>query len=104
MSLAERKLDDDPLAKSFELDGLKMRITPQKDFYRGIGTILNSETAALMVADDLYNKIPPGKLYKDPDFGPSDSFDFEGSWKAMYFMEKAPPGYADPAELEWKHT
>ena len=79
-SLMDRNLDDDPLAQTYEFDGLKLRITPSKDFYRGVPTILNSETAALMVAEKLFNEQPAGKLFKDPDFGPKDAQDFKGSW------------------------
>jgi hypothetical protein len=92
------------LGESFELEGKKMRIVPERDYYRGIPTILNSETAALMVADKISRGLAKGKLFRDTDFGPKSDSDHEGNWKALYFMNKTPPGYADPKEIYWKHT
>ena len=37
--------------------GLSYKIIPQRDYYRGIPTILNSETAALVVAEKLFNSL-----------------------------------------------
>jgi hypothetical protein len=43
---------------------------PERDCFNGIKTILTSEEAALVMADELFKAIPSGKKFVDPDFGP----------------------------------
>ena len=54
-----------------DLLSLDVKIT-EKDYFKGVKTILNSETVALKVVEDLYNSIPKGKNWTDSDFGPSE--------------------------------
>lgn len=65
---------------------LQYSIDPKKDFYKGIPTILNSELAALVTAEQIYNSIKEGELFFDQDFGPKDEKDENGSSKAMYVI------------------
>ncbi len=72
----------------------------EDDFFRGVPTILNSEIAALVQAERLYNEIDhyktyedddddgdedePEKLFYDKDFGPKFKGDLEGNKFALY--------------------
>ena len=44
----------------------------EKDYFWGVKTILNSETAALKVVEDIFNNIPDKGFWDDPDFGPRE--------------------------------
>jgi len=49
---------------------LKWNFVPEIDCYKKMKTILTSEEAALVMADELFNAVPQGQKFVDPDFGP----------------------------------
>eukprot|EP00347_Sterkiella_histriomuscorum_P015188 403357982 len=70
---------------------LTYTIIPKVDFYiQGKTTILNSEKAALVMAEKLFNLLEGSNLFIDPDFGPKDSQDIEGKGFAMYRSGQVP--------------
>lgn len=71
-----------------------------KDYFRGIKTILNSETAALKVVEDIFNNLPSGSNWDDPDFGPSEE-DPNGV-KSIYYTEPFPKGLLNPENITWR--
>ena len=62
---------------------LEYIVDPKIDFYNGIPTILNSEEAALVVAEKIYNSLGIDDEFYDRDFGPVNDDDMEGSRRAM---------------------
>jgi hypothetical protein len=55
---------------------------PERDYYNKCPTILNSEEAALVIAEKIYNSLGDVEFF-DKDFGPKDDDDIEGSAKSM---------------------
>ena len=74
----------------YKVENLECRILPERDYFRGIPTILNSEAAALVIAEHLYKRVPDKAFFLDPDFGPKNDDDFEGSRSALYFNDSQP--------------
>jgi hypothetical protein len=79
---------------------------------------LNSEIAALVQAERMYNEVDhyktyeedddeddgeePEKLFYDKDFGPKFKGDLDGSRFALYCDGKPPkPSFIDPANILW---
>lgn len=81
---------------------LKWSFKPELDCYKGLRTILTSEEAALVTADELFNAVPKGQKFVDPDFGPQSKDDAEGSARSLYYDGAAPHGYVDPENIEWR--
>jgi hypothetical protein len=48
---------------------LTFELIESKHYYKGVKTILTSEEAALVVAEELYNSITDDNFF-DKDFGP----------------------------------
>lgn len=84
------------------MDGETYQTDKDVDYYRGVDTILNSEKAAIFMAEHLYNKVPDNQLYFDDDFGPKTRADKKNGALAMYFDGVPPKGYADPEGVVWK--
>ena len=80
---------------------MNYKIVPEIDYYNGIPTILNSEEAALVMCNKIYNGLDEFEQFFDKDFGPKDNKDIEGSSMSMYFSGNPPPGYPIPEECEW---
>lgn len=81
----------------------QVRIIPERDYFRQVPTILNSEEAALIKVENLVDEVERGDMFVDPDFGPLNDTDFKGSQKALYFGELTPNGYPDPKHVVWRH-
>jgi hypothetical protein len=76
----------------------------EDDLFQGCSTMLKSEKAALAQVAAIYSDLKAKgiKKYVDPDFGPKDANDAEGSVAAMYKEGKIPsPGYPEPDTVEW---
>ena len=54
-----------------EIIELKVSLKESDFFKKGCWTILNSETAALKIAEDLFNKLGTKGVFEDEDFGPN---------------------------------
>lgn len=81
---------------------LSYKIIPQRDFFKGVPTILNSETAALVMAEKIFKSIPDGSHFIDKDFGPKDENDIDGNRFALYCTGVPPHrGFYDPSIIEW---
>ncbi len=72
-----------------------------KDYHNGVPTILKSETAALVKAEELFAKQKDGDKYHDEDFGPLNDDDLENSKSALYFSDPPPMGYVKPEDIIW---
>jgi hypothetical protein len=103
-SMLDHELDGDEVGETYNVEGMKYKLVPERDYYRGVSTILNSESAALVVADKIFNSVEKGDKFLDKDFGPRHEDDYEGKVKALYFGAKGPPGYADPKSVVWRHV
>lgn len=65
-------------------DELEYTIVPERDYYiKGMTTILNSEKAALVIAEKLFTDLAENEEYFDKEFGPKDEHDMEGSKLSM---------------------
>jgi hypothetical protein len=88
INLGVKKEARDTEAKLKEKDRVQpqdYKVT-QADFFRGCSTILNSETAALSVAQTLMKECEAKNCeWLDPDFGPKNKADKKGSLDAIYF-------------------
>ncbi len=62
---------------------LEHEFVQERDMYKNISTILTSEEAALVICEKLFNAIPNGEQFFDPDYGPKNEADEEGSRKSM---------------------
>lgn len=60
----------DMLRKKLAVGPYDYKIDPEKDYYRGVPTMLNSEVAALTKALEIANSLEKGQLFFDKDFGP----------------------------------
>lgn len=80
---------------------LTYELVEARDYFKGIKTILTSEEAALVVAEEIYNSIAEGEFF-DQDFGPKTPEDKEGSANSIYFDGVPPSGYTDPEDIEWR--
>ena len=86
---------------TLKCEELTYTIRPSKDYYKGIKTILNSEKAALVIAEKIYNELGDDEEFFDPDFGPKNENDTKGSALAMYCTGVPPPGYVKPDDVQW---
>jgi len=84
-----------------EVGGLKENIVPERDYYRGIPTILNSEKAAILVSEYLYRQLGSDEKFFDKDFGPKDENDEDGNKLSLYFNGQGPRGYAPAENVMW---
>ena len=78
---------------------LTWQFIEERDCYKGIKTILTSEEAALVMADELYKSIPHGEKFLDLDFGPKNPDDKEGNANSLYYDGNPPSGYTDPEDI-----
>lgn len=51
--------------KTLTVGHIEYIINPEKDYYRGIHTILTSEVAALVKAEEIFHSINDGELFFD---------------------------------------
>lgn len=97
--------EDKDKGELYKVENLEYRIQSERDYYRGIPTILNSEAAALVIAEHLYNKVAENDYFVDPDFGPKNDDDFEGNSNSLYFEARPPAkGYTPIQEITWRHA
>lgn len=75
-----------------DVEGNIFTLNPERDYFRGVPTILNSEKAAIAQAHKLFSSIQ-GKHFLDKDFGPKDENDFDGNRFSIYINGEAPTGY-----------
>jgi calpain len=74
----------------------------KRDYFRGITSILNSETAALAKAEEIYNSLKEGEEFLDVDFGPKKDSDTSRNKNSLYFNGTPPaPGYPKPEDVVW---
>ena len=84
IELCSNLYSDEEIPHECEL--LHYKIVPERDYYNGIPSILNSEKAALVVAEHLFKKLGKNEHFLDKDFGPKtedSSKDPEGSYNSM---------------------
>ena len=102
----EKVLEDDAEA-ALEIKqaiSYKDYVVTKDDYFRGCPTILKSEKAALSYCRKLYKSLKKQKVsrWTDPDFGPKNANDAEGSANSLYAGGKIPsPGYTEPENIEW---
>ena len=72
-------------------------VITEKDYYRGIPSILNSEIAAIKRCREIWESLPDDGKFLDTDFGPKDASDAKGSAESLYFGGKTPQSHL-PAE------
>ena len=79
-------------------EDLIYKIIPKRDFFReDTPTILNSEEAALVMAEKLYKAVTPNqKWFIDKDFGPKDNKDEVGNKMSLYASGVPPTNYVKP--------
>jgi hypothetical protein len=90
-------------------------VVTKDDYFTGVSTMLTSEKAALAAVTNIYKQIKSktkkgakgvgvGK-YKDPDFGPKNAEDEDGSKFAMYKTGEMPrKGYPNPKKVSWMYA
>lgn len=84
-----------------DLCGIPYKLTKADYLREGCTTIVNSETAALALAEQLFKDMPQGERFFDKDFGPKDKKDLENSRISLYATGEAPPGYVKPEQIVW---
>ena len=87
--------------ETLSIGSLTYTINPKDDFFRGVPTILNSEEAALVIAEKIFNSIPDGEKWVDLDFGPKDDKDVNGNRLSLYFNGEGPKGYRKADDIIW---
>ena len=93
--------ESDLLNKKLAIGPENYQIDQQKDFWRGIPTILNSEVAALAKCVEIENGLEKDELFFDKDFGPQSQDDIQGSAESMYCNGIKPQSHPDPASVSW---
>ena len=77
---------------------------PERDYFKGVPNIFNSELAALAYCTEQWDKCMKDKKnpkkYGDPHFGPSES-DPHGAY-SLYFDCSCQYPMVDPEDIEWK--
>jgi hypothetical protein len=89
------------VGEELSVGGLTYAIIPAEDYYRGIPTILNSEEAAIVVVEKLYNQLGDNEMFLDSDFGPKSDRDENGNKMSLYCNGQGPKGYRDPNQIIW---
>lgn len=69
--------------------------------------MFKNEKAALKTAYNIYNELKNAKKdrFLDPDFGPKNANDKDGSANSLYIGGVVPQkGYVEPSEISWVYA
>jgi len=94
------KDESDMLRARLDVEPSSYELT-DKDYYRGVQTILNSEIAALAKVIQLSEQLAEGEPFFDNDFGPKTPDDVLGGAESMYCKGVKPQSHPDPKDVEW---